>query len=556
LAQTEENMHNERRTPSPVRIGVLVLACGPVLAACHQTDGFTEDQWAAIQAMEPLKGPVPASKYNARGDDLDLAKFGQMIYFDKDVAEAITVAGPSGNVGDVRKVSCFTCHGTEYGTDSRPFPVSHGRSWINTNTGPLTNLAWYDWTTSSGRFDSMVEHGTTVWGTSATPLAQARFLYLKYKDEYNAVFPDTPLDPRLGIDPSDPSNVYPATGGPKSSPTAADGAYEKMPQDAQDNIAQIRANLGRAFDAYPRQLMTPDSPFQKYVRDRDFSQLTDKAKRGLALFIGKAACNECHNGPNLADNKFHNVGAPALMVQPYTNATVPPNRGRAGSMQAILNNLAALEADPNAVIFNGAGKFSDNRDLGMQRLLEVRKEDQDHCVTRDPNTMACTLYDESLEGAFRTLSLLNCAQSGPYFHSGTVNTLEDVVRQYNAGGAPAGMYVGVVDPKIRPLLLTESEISDLVEFLGTLTGPSPSAQAAADPTAWNWNKNTAKPPLPTGGTSGAMGGTSGGSAGKSGSAGSTGGGMAGSSGAMGGMTGGGMAGAGGAGGGGLGGAAG
>jgi cytochrome c peroxidase len=489
-------MLNERRLPSPIQMGFLLLVFGPALAACNQTDGFTEEQWAAIEQMEPLKGGPPPSKYNLRGDDLELAKFGQMIYFDKDVAEAITAAGPSGNVGDIRKVSCFNCHGSEYAVDARPFPISHGRSWLNTNTGPLTNLAWYDWTLSTGRFDSMVEHGTTVWGTSATPLAQARFLYLKYKDEYNAVFPETPLDPRLGIDPTDPTNVYPATGGPKSSATAPDGAYEKMPQDAQDNIAQMRANLGKAFDAYPRQLMTPESPFQKYVRDRNFSQISDKAKRGLALFIGKAACNECHNGPALMDNKFHNVGAPGLTLQPVTNATIAPNRGRAGVIPAMLANLAAVQANPNAPIFNGAGKFSDNPTLGLQRLQEVQKEDQDHCLTRDPMTMVCTQYDASLEGAFRTLSLLNCAQSGPYFHSGVVNSLEDVVRQYNAGGAPAGMYVGTVDPKVRPLLLTESEISDLVEFLGTLTGPSPTAQAAADPTIWNWAKNTAKAPLP------------------------------------------------------------
>ncbi len=45
----------------------------------------------------------------------------------------------------------------------------------------MLNLAWYDWTLSTGRFDSLVEHGTTVWGTSATPIAQARFVYLKYQ---------------------------------------------------------------------------------------------------------------------------------------------------------------------------------------------------------------------------------------------------------------------------------------------------------------------------------------------------------------------------------------
>jgi cytochrome c peroxidase len=38
------------------------------------------------------------------------------------------------------------------------------------------------------------------------------------------------------------------------------------------------------------------------------SALTDQQKRGLILFIGKAACSECHNGPNFTDNKFHSLG--------------------------------------------------------------------------------------------------------------------------------------------------------------------------------------------------------------------------------------------------------
>jgi len=467
------------------------------MVGCGEVDGFTADQWAQIEKMEPLKGAPPPNPFNNRSDDDTLAKLGQMLFFDKDVAEAIKVAGPSGNIGDIRKVACVTCHGTAYFTDARPGPISEGISYLTTNTGDMLNLAWYDWTLSTGRFDSLVEHGTTVWGTSATPIAQARFLYVKYLAEYNNAFPDTPLDPRLGLPTTDPNSVYPLTGGPKSSPSAPDGPFEMMPQDAQNNISQIRANLGRLFDTYPRKLLTPESPFQKYVRDRDFSQLTPTAKQGLALFIGKAACNECHTGPTLTDNQFHNVGVPNLDFIPNTTTAITPNRGRAGAMQAILTNLATVQANPEApLIFNGAGMYSDNQALGLQRLLDVQTQDQQHCVTRDPKSNACTLYDETLEGAFRTMSLLNVAQTAPYFHSGTVTSLEDVVRQYNAGGGPPGTYVGTVSPKIRPLLLTETEIAELVEFLGTLTGVSPADQAAADPTIWNWAANTAKPPLP------------------------------------------------------------
>jgi cytochrome c peroxidase len=149
-----------------------------------------------------------------------------------------------------------------------------------------------------------------------------------------------------------------------------------------------------------------------------------------------------------------------------------------------------------APIFNGAGPFSDHRDVGMQRLQALRQEDQTHCKTRNEMTQACMAYDETLEGAFRTASLLNVAETGPYFHGGLVATLEDVVRHYNKGGGEEGTFVGTRSPRLRPLMLSESEIADLVAFLRTLTGVAPIDQNRDDPTIWNWAKNTAKPALP------------------------------------------------------------
>jgi cytochrome c peroxidase len=63
----------------------------------------------------------------------------------------------------------------------------------------------------------------------------------------------------------------------------------------------------RAIAAFERTLVIRDSAFDRYVLG-DKNALTVQQKRGLILFIGKAACTECHNGPNFTDNKFYSLG--------------------------------------------------------------------------------------------------------------------------------------------------------------------------------------------------------------------------------------------------------
>lgn len=67
-------------------------------------------------------------------------------------------------------------------------------------------------------------------------------------------------------------------------------------------------DVRRAIAAFERTLVTPNSPFDRYA-EGDKTALTESQKRGLILFIGKASCSQCHNGPNFTDNKFHSLGA-------------------------------------------------------------------------------------------------------------------------------------------------------------------------------------------------------------------------------------------------------
>lgn len=76
--------------------------------------------------------------------------------------------------------------------------------------------------------------------------------------------------------------------------------------------------------------------------------------------------------------------------------------------------------------------------------------------------------DPSLLKTFRTPGLRNVALTAPYMHDGSLPTLTDVIRFYNEGGKHKQ---GISDV-LKPLQLTESEVTDLVAFLHALTDPA------------------------------------------------------------------------------------
>ncbi|MFT5054409.1 MAG: cytochrome c peroxidase, partial [Oceanospirillaceae bacterium] len=71
-------------------------------------------------------------------------------------------------------------------------------------------------------------------------------------------------------------------------------------------------------------------------------------------------------------------------------------------------------------------------------------------------------------GKFRVSSLRNVALTAPYFHDGSVETLEEVIDHFNSGGKAHSNK----DRRIRPLDLSGKERSDLIAFLHTLTDES------------------------------------------------------------------------------------
>jgi cytochrome c peroxidase len=69
-----------------------------------------------------------------------------------------------------------------------------------------------------------------------------------------------------------------------------------------------KTNLARALAAFQQTLETNESPFDDWRLNDNEIAVSESAKRGFALFNGKAKCVECHFGANFNSSEFRNIG--------------------------------------------------------------------------------------------------------------------------------------------------------------------------------------------------------------------------------------------------------
>jgi len=65
--------------------------------------------------------------------------------------------------------------------------------------------------------------------------------------------------------------------------------------------------VAKAIASYVRTILSGNSPFDRFEAG-DQTAFSEAAKRGLALFRGKANCFRCHAGFNFTDESYHNLG--------------------------------------------------------------------------------------------------------------------------------------------------------------------------------------------------------------------------------------------------------
>ena len=402
-----------------------------LLAAClGRGPDWTPAELAQIQALSLASlPPLPADPSNAVGDRTEAAALGHRLFFDP----RLSANG---------KISCATCHQPALRfTDGKV--LGEGLAVLGRHTPSIVGMAYSPWQFWDGRADSLwsqalgpMEHPKEM-GLARTELVRRAGSH--YGAELRQLFGSYPI-----LD--DPAR-FPAHAAPRADDDAAREAWEAMAPEDRALVDRAFAQLGKVIAAYERQLQPGPSPFDTYAAALAAGDagaagkaLSPAAREGLRLFIGKASCTNCHNGPRLTNDEFHNIGLPLPAGGKGAVADLKPamDLGREPGVLQLLS-------DP----FNCLGPHSDadrQRDCAELRYVKT--------------------VGDTLPAAFKVPSLRGVSRTAPYMHDGRFVDLRQVVTHYNAAPAPV---LGHSD--LQTLLLSVREQEQLIAFLESLDGP-------------------------------------------------------------------------------------
>jgi len=224
---------------------------------------FILTQPAPAQDLKTIKADYrrPASR---PVENQALAKLGRELFFDT----RISASG---------KTACASCHFPEFGyvaTDAHP--INDSGKPTSRKSQPLIGLghagsALVGWDGRSATLEAQAKSSITTGSMSmretSTPV-EIKIIEERVKSdsryvvEFNAALPGQPID--------------------------------------VDTIAL-------ALATFERTLEPAATPFDRWVAG-DEGAISSAAKRGFALFNGKAACVACHNGWRFTDDQFHDIG--------------------------------------------------------------------------------------------------------------------------------------------------------------------------------------------------------------------------------------------------------
>ncbi|WP_394752701.1 cytochrome-c peroxidase [Crenothrix sp.] len=297
-------------------------------------------------AWEALPTTVPAPADNPTTEAK--VTLGQMLYHDPRLSSTGTV-------------SCASCHNTMLGgEDNRPNAMG-----VNGQTGGRS--APTVWNSAFNTVQFWDGRAATLEAQAAGPVTNPIEMGMKDWDEVVA---------RL---------------------EKIEG-YQKAFDAAFGTAPISKDNATKAIAAYERTLITPNSPYDKFVNG-DKEALNVQQIRGMEK-MAELGCTNCHSGP-----AFNGPG--------------------------VFQKFPAFKNG----FFEAQHHF--NKDKG---LAEVSKKVEDEHLWKVP-------------------TLRNIALTAPYFHNGSVKTLDTAVK--------------IMGKTQLNKDLSDTEVADIVAFLNTLTGEFP-----------------------------------------------------------------------------------
>jgi cytochrome c peroxidase len=202
-------------------------------------------------------GVVPESPLKPRLDSLkDMIELGKKLFFDPRLSGS-------------NQISCASCHVPDLSwTDGREKSVGHDQQTNKRNSPTLLNVWFYKKLFWDGRSNSLEDQAFSPINSESEMHSNMGEMIGKLEDIKG---------------------------------------YEPLFAAAFGNSSITPEKITTALAYFQRTIVSRKSDFDDFVLGKK-EALTDAALRGLHLFRTKARCMNCHNGPLLSDNAFHNVG--------------------------------------------------------------------------------------------------------------------------------------------------------------------------------------------------------------------------------------------------------
>ena len=205
----------------------------------------------------------------------------------------------------------------------------------------------------------------------------------------------------------------------------------------QSSDEEMLVLVGKAMAAFLETQITGVTSFDRFRiallsgDQRQMQWYPISAQRGLKLFSGRGQCSVCHFGPNFTNGEFAETG-----ISYFTSKDV--DNGRFSGIENVKTSRLSL-----------LGKYNDKPQSGNADKTRFLRKRHDSF------------------GQFRIPGLRSVAETGPYMHNGSLETLHDVVGHYSHIDLDRLHTDG--QSILKPLNLNTTEIDDLVSFLKSLS---------------------------------------------------------------------------------------